>query len=123
MQIYIAGPMRGHKEFNFPAFNNAAEKLRSHGHVVFNPAERDNEKHGTDISKGNEHGDEKLAAAQHGFNLREALAADCAWICMTAEAVAMLPGWAQSKGAVAERALGEALGLKIFFIDNEGWIY
>lgn len=114
MKIYVAGPMRGYPEFNFPAFASATKALRSQGHEVFNPAERDNEKHGTDISKGNEHGDEKMAAAQHGFNLREALGADCGWICANAEAIVLLPGWEESKGAVAESALGTALGLQIF---------
>lgn len=75
MKIYIAGPMRGYPEFNFPAFNEATAKLRAEGHDVFNPAERDIERHGgVDISKGNEAGDERIAAEMHGFSLREALA-------------------------------------------------
>jgi hypothetical protein len=113
MKIYLAGPMRGIPEFNFPAFYSAADKLRAEGHDVFNPAERDNEKHGTDISKGNATGDEALAAAQHGFNLREALGADLAFICAEADAIALLPGWEQSKGANAERATAVALGLEV----------
>ena len=106
--------MRGHPEFNFPAFASVTKFLRAQGHEVFSPAERDNKKHGTDISKGNEHGDEKIAASQYGFNLREALAADCKWICLHAEGIVLLPGWKESKGAVAESALGTALGLEIF---------
>lgn len=113
MKIYLAGPMRGIPEFNFPAFYAAADKLRAEGHDVFNPAERDNKKHGTDISKGNATGDEAVAAAQHGFNLREALGADLAFICAEADAIALLPGWEQSKGANAERATAVALGLAV----------
>lgn len=113
MKIYVAGPMRGIPEFNFPAFNAAADRLRAEGHSVFNPAERDNERHGTDISKGNFEGCEEKAAKEHGFNLREALGADLAYICGEADAIAMLPGWEHSKGAQAERATAIALGLKV----------
>lgn len=105
--------MRGIPEFNFPAFHAAAAKLRDEGHFVFSPAEKDNERHGTDISKGNTTGDEVVAAQQHGFNLREALAIDLDFICREADAIALLPGWESSKGANAERATAVALGLKV----------
>lgn len=113
MKIYVAGPMRGIPEFNFPAFHAAAALLRSQGHEVFSPAEADNERHGKDISKGNISGDETVAAKEHGFNLREALGHDLAYICTHADAVALLPGWENSKGANAERAAAVALGLEI----------
>lgn len=115
-KVYVAGPMRGIPEFNFPAFNAAAAALRQIGCEVFNPAEKDNERHGTDISKGNATGDEAIASAQHGFNLREALGMDLAWICAEADAVALLPGWENSKGANAEKATAEALGLQVVFL-------
>lgn len=113
MKVYVAGPMRGIAEFNFPAFHAAADKLRAAGHFVFSPAEKDNERHGTDISKGNVNGCEETAAKEHGFNLREALGVDLAWICAEAEAIALLPGWKNSKGAKAEHAAADALGLEI----------
>lgn len=116
MKIYLAGPMRGIPEFNFPAFYAAARVLRSEGHFVFSPAEKDNDRHGTDISKGNVNGDEEVAAKEHGFNLREALGVDLAFICSTADAIAMLPGWERSKGANAEKAAAEALGLRVIFL-------
>ncbi|MCK1479341.1 DUF4406 domain-containing protein [Bradyrhizobium sp. 197] len=116
MKIYVAGPMRGIPEFNFPAFNAAADKLRAEGHLVFNPAEKDNERHGTDISKGNANGCEETAAKEHGFNLREALGVDLGWICAEGEAVALLPGWENSKGAKAEKAAADALGLEIIIL-------
>jgi hypothetical protein len=105
--------MRGIAEFNFPAFHAAAALLRAQGHFVFSPAEKDNERHGTDISKDNPTGDEDLAAQQHGFNLREALGVDLGWICAEAEAIALLPGWQLSKGARAELAAAQALGLEV----------
>ncbi len=115
-KIYLAGPRRGYVEFNFPAFHAAAAKLRAEGHEVFSPAERDMERHGTDISKGNADGDESKAAVEHGFDLRVALGEDLAWICAHAEAIALLPGWRNSKGAVAEWATALALGLEVWYV-------
>jgi hypothetical protein len=116
MKVYVAGPMRGIPEFNFPAFHTATAKLREQGHHVFNPAEKDNERHGKDISKGNEAGCEKIAAEQHGFNLREALGHDLQFICAEADAIALLPGWENSKGAKAEHATALALGLEVIVL-------
>lgn len=114
--IYIAGPMRGIPEFNFPAFHAAAAKFEAKGWSVFNPAAVDNDHHGTDISKGNESGCEETAAKEHGFNLREALARDTKYICEEATAIAMLPGWEKSSGANAEWALAKALGHEIYYL-------
>jgi hypothetical protein len=116
MKLYLAGPMRGYPQFNFPAFHAAAAKLRAEGHDVFSPAENDNERHGKDISKDNLTGDEAVAAKEHGFNLREALAIDLSYICKEAEGIALLPGWERSKGAKAERATALALGLKVILL-------
>lgn len=88
-KIYLAGPMRNIPEFNFPAFNAAAAKLRAEGHEVYNPAEE-----------------------EPGKSYREYLAADLAWICAEAEAIALLPGWEGSSGARAEFVTAHALGLK-----------
>lgn len=117
MNIYVAGPMSGLPEFNFPAFNAAADKLRGDGHSVFNPAERDIERHnGVDISKGNPTGSQEVAAKEHGFSLRDALADDTWYICKVADAIAMLPGWENSKGARAEWTLAIALGHTVIYL-------
>lgn len=112
MRIYLAGPMSNLPFFNFPAFHTAAAKLRAEGHEVFNPADRDNERHGTDISEGNGEGCPLKAAKEHGFSRRVALAEDLDWICRHADAIAFLPGWENSSGARAERATAIALGLQ-----------
>lgn len=119
MKFYLAGPMRGIPEFNFPAFRVAAAKLRSEGHEVFNPAERDTERHGTDISKGNASGSIDEAVKNHGFSLRVALGEDLDWICEHADGIALLPGWEASSGANAEWATAKALSLKIRYLPPE----
>ena len=115
MNIYIAGPMTGIPHFNFPLFNATALFWRLNGHNVFNPAERDNERHGKDISAGNANGDPAQATKEHGFSLREALAADTQYICLEADTICMLPGWENSAGARAEHALAACLKHKIIY--------
>jgi len=117
MKVYLAGPMRGIPEFNFPAFYRFAAQLRAQGHEVFSPAEKDNERHGTDISKGNAAGDEAVATKEHGFNLREALKIDLDWILDHAECIALMPGWEKSRGAKAEFATAAAIGLKVMVLE------
>lgn len=118
MFVYLAGPMRGLPSFNFPAFDIAAARLREQGYVVFSPAERDRTVHGTKL-EDNPTGNEDEAASNVGFSLREALGADCEWICKFATHIALLPGWEKSAGANVERALGKALGLTIVELGRE----
>lgn len=42
-RLYIAGPMTGYSESNYPAFNAVADALRSVGYEVVNPAEFGND--------------------------------------------------------------------------------
>jgi len=110
MKIYVAGPMRGIKEFNFPAFNAATEYLRALGHEVFNPAERDLQigfdpagMDGTD-----------LEVKDAGFDLLAALGADLAWIAGHADCVVVLSGWRDSLGAQAEVTTARAPSIPVY---------
>lgn len=116
MKIYVAGPMRGIPEFNFPAFHAAAKRLREEGHEVFSPAEKDEEVHGPEFSKAYKTGSLEEATS-NGFSLRRALGDDLEWIAKNADAIYLLRGWENSKGALAEKATGEALGLMILHED------
>lgn len=113
MKLYISGPMRGLPEFNFPAFLEAGKMLRKMGHKPLSPAQRDLD-NGFDPT--GYCGWEDLASL--GFSLREALAEDCRMICEEAEGVVVLDGWEDSKGAKAEVALGQALGLPILRLEE-----
>lgn len=89
MKIYLAGPMAGMPEDNYPEFNKAAAWLRSKGHMVFNPAELEQTSY--DIKNNDQ--------------LRKIMAKEFAFICLESECIALLPGWENSKGAFAEWAL------------------
>lgn len=90
-RLYIAGPMTGIPEHNFPAFNAAAATLRGMGLHVENPAE---------------HG--HVEGAEWGDYLRfdiSRLATCCT--------IYLLPGWSKSKGAQLEVRIAKVLGLTI----------
>ncbi|BCP56212.1 hypothetical protein K32_48290 [Kaistia sp. 32K] len=92
-RIYVAGPMTGYPDLNFPAFNAAAEALQADGWDAVNPAD-----HG--IVDGAEWGDY--------------LRADIAQLAQC-EAIYLLPGWPQSKGAQLEITIAKALGMNVLY--------
>ncbi|MFO6103432.1 DUF4406 domain-containing protein [Pseudomonas aeruginosa] len=88
-RIYIAGPMTGYKDCNFPAFNAQAEALRGLGYHVENPAD-----HGV----------------VDGAEWQDYLRYDISRLS-TCEAIFLLPGWSKSKGAALEVYIAKALGM------------
>ena len=90
-RVYIAGPMTGLPDLNFPAFNVEAERLRSQGLTVINPAD-----HGV------------VDGAEWGDYLRHDLAG-----LVSCERIHLLPGWSKSKGANLEVLTALMLGLEI----------
>lgn len=125
MRLYLAGPMQGIPHFNFPLFNEIADRLRAAGHEVFNPAERDIERHGgVDISANNLTGSLVQSQTEHKFSLDDALADDTHYICKVAEGIVLLPGWEYSNGALSEwflaRALGKARPFAFLYIVKNG---
>ena len=91
-RIYIAGPMTGHADHNYPAFHTAAKWLRDAGWDVANPAE--NFGGCTDLPR------------ESYLRADVALLVDCA-------AMALLPGWEESSGAKLEYLLARAFGMEI----------
>ncbi len=119
MRIYIAGPMRGIENFNYPAFDLAETALQKLGHVCFNPARNDREKHGV-AEETSATGDESFLKEKYNLTIRDFLHDDLVWICKEADAIALLPGWRNSKGANAEYATAIAIGIEIFYLDSRG---
>lgn len=105
MKIYIAGPMSGYPEFNFPAFFEAQGLLEADGFIVFNPAQKDLE--ATLDKDAVKTGDAKEAIAK-GFDFREAFTWDTARV-IEADGIYMLRGWQFSPGASAEHAVAVAM--------------
>lgn len=97
MNVYLAGPMRGYPQYNFPAFTAACRELRAAGYDVQSPHERD-------LGEGFDPGQ---SLQGQGFDLRAALLWDMGAV-LASDAVVVLPGWQDSKGATAEVALAVA---------------
>ncbi len=116
MRIYIAGPMSGYKDFNFPAFFAAEEEVRKTlddgALLIFNPARKDLEMHRKEVFE-NETGDVAESEAK-GFSLRKAMKWDMEKIC-ECDAIYMLKGWEHSSGARTEWSLANCLRLQIIY--------
>jgi nucleoside 2-deoxyribosyltransferase len=104
---YLAGPMRGYDEFNFPAFKRSALALRKHGIHIASPAEKD-EDDGFDWA-GSKGTAEDLVG--QGFKINIALLGDIEIIAADlCDGVICLNGWQNSSGAKAETAFAWAIG-------------
>lgn len=116
-KIYLAGPMSNRPYFNFPAFHKAAATLRNQGYEVFSPAECDQERGGDfwQMCPTGSH-EELLATNTPQINYRDCMRIDLNWILDHADAIALLPDWENSKGARAEKALADALGIEVMHV-------
>lgn len=103
-RIYLAGPMTGLPEFNYPAFNSAAELLREdRRNYVVNPAENFNGHTGHERWM---YIDESVDQIQGLAKVNYSSTDECM--------VVTLDGWAESPGACLEVDLAHQLGLPIY---------
>lgn len=90
MKIYLAGPMTGLPDLNFPAFHAEAKRLRALGHVVINPAEIN---------------------PDPSSSWAECMRKDIPQLA-TCDTVALLDGWTASRGARLEHHIAFELGMQ-----------
>lgn len=91
-RIYISGPMTDMLLHNFPAFYATARRLRAAGYRVVNPAENFGGR--TDLPRS------------------VYMRADTMLLAMC-DAIALLPGWQNSRGARVEYLLAYEMGMEI----------
>jgi len=92
-RLYLAGPMTGHPENNYPAFHAAAGRLRRAGFQVVNPAEADLE---------------PLTGLSWGDWMRKGITQ-----LLTTDGVAILPGAGGSRGAALECKIAHELAMPV----------
>lgn len=99
-RVYVAGPMTGYPELNFPAFQTEATALRATGLHVINPAEIN---------------------VNPSAGWSACMRADIAQL-VTCDRIHLLPGWSRSTGATLEHHIARALGLVVTLAEGaEGW--
>jgi hypothetical protein len=97
VKLYVAGPMSGLPDDNYPEFNRVTKILRDQGYFVINPAEAFD-------------GDHTRPRSDYARVDIEAL--------LTVEGVVLLDGWGTSEGACTEVPIGLWLGLDFFYLDS-----
>lgn len=95
MITYISGPMTGLPELNFPAFHEAAARLRAAGRTVINPAE---------------------ICTAVGLPWSDYMRKDLAEL-VKCDVIYLLPGWQWSRGARLELYVAEELGMAVEYAE------
>jgi hypothetical protein len=90
-RVYVAGPMTGIEDFNYPAFNAVADQLRALGYEVENPAD-----HGI----------------VEGAQWADYMAYDLTRLGLCG-VIVLLPDWEKSQGARLEVLIAERLGMTV----------
>ena len=109
-RAYIAGPMRGYDNYNFPAFDAAYVDMIGREYIPVSPADMDRMYEGWD-----------LYPPETGFDsgdLKRFIRRDLAVILdldPATDIIYMLKGWENSKGALVEKALAEFVGLEVVY--------
>jgi hypothetical protein len=108
-KVYLAGPMTGIPQFNFPAFDAAAAALREAGYDVVSPAEMDDPE--TRAAALASPDGAPGSGSSSGETWGDFLARDVKLIADGGlDAIVVLPGWERSRGARLETFVGGALG-------------
>jgi hypothetical protein len=140
MRIYVAGPMRGKPLYNYQDFEDATQWLRRGGHDVTSPHEIDMQLGYVRVAGTREQQLETDGRVIAGtpqrniytkveltdkFVMEKALAYDLRVITQM-DAIALLPGWEDSEGALKEKQVAEWIGIKVLYLEKNGlneWLY
>jgi hypothetical protein len=110
MKLYVAGPMTGIPEYNYPAFEAAELDLQVAGYEVLNPSKSGEAPHvypqpdldGLDVEP-----------ERWRWYMRQGLS-----LLIQCDGIATLPNWWNSRGALLEVNIAERLGLPSRSVDE-----
>lgn len=108
MKYYLAGPMTGLPEHNYPAFEEAAKNLRADGLNVLSPREID-------------HGETEETRGKYPYHVYLKAGIKLLLEC---DGIIMMEGWADSKGAMFELQVAAACGMEVvlYFRDEQSFV-
>lgn len=115
-KLYLAGPMTGYAQFNFPAFHAAAIVIRAAGFDVISPAEMDAESDVAEKAMASTTGDLTDAGIKETWG--DLLARDVKLIADSVDGVVFLPGWEKSRGARLEAFVGILCKREFYYYHN-----
>ena len=121
MKIYLAGPMSGIPQFNYPAFDAASELLRGLGYDVQSPAEMDdpNIRAAALASPDGSHREFQGELERQGHQPEtwgDFLARDVKVVADEVEGVILLPRWERSRGARLEVFIALQVQKPVFYL-------
>ena len=95
MRIYVAGPMTGYPQFNYPLFDEVAATIREMGHEAITPSELDTpEVRAAALDSP----DGVLVGGRHaGLTWGDFLSRDVKVVADEVDGIVVLPGWRRSK--------------------------
>jgi hypothetical protein len=92
MKLYLAGPMSGYPDLNFPLFHAECTRLRGLGLEIINPAEIN---------------------ADPATGWQACMRLDIAEL-VKCDGIALLPDWHLSRGALLEHHIARSLDMHVF---------
>lgn len=107
-RLYIAGPMTGLPDFNYPAFFEAEDQLRALGYTPLNPGRND----GKTLEEAIRYsGTPEYPSHSWEYYLRRDIPK-----VVSADGLVMLPGWQQSRGANLEVHIATSLSMPLYIL-------
>lgn len=96
--VYLSGPMTGLPDYNRPAFDKEAARIREQGKTVFNPAE---------------------VGPRESIMPREWYMRKDIEALLKSDSVVMLPGWEKSEGARLEFEIAKQIEIPVLLVSEK----
>lgn len=122
MKYYLAGPMSGYPQHNFPLFESAAAGLRGIGYDIVSPAEMESDEIRDYVMSDEDGSFTNIGAGDplpNGLTWGILLARDVKLIADECGGIILLPGWEASRGARLEAFVAASCGHDLMYY-NEG---